>query len=165
MKILVFSDSHGSFWGVSRALSLHPDSDFVFFLGDGIREAERIPAALPSLVTLYAVRGNCDLGALDAPEESVLEIAGKRFFLCHGHTRSVKYTMYEMHAAAREARADVALFGHTHLPYLSYFSEDQGPYYLMNPGSISRSPDGKGHYGIIDIIHGDLLISNAILPD
>lgn len=164
MKILVFSDSHGSFSGIRRALSLHSDTDFVFFLGDGIREAEQIPATLPHLVGLYAVRGNCDLGTYDIPEELICEIAGKRFFLCHGYTRHVKATMYEMHAAAAEKKVDVALFGHTHLPYLSYFSEAERPYYLMNPGSISHASDGRSHYGIIQILNGSLLISNAVLP-
>ena len=40
MKCLCFSDSHGNSLGIRRALNMHPDAEVVFFLGDGLSDAE-----------------------------------------------------------------------------------------------------------------------------
>ena len=40
MKCLILSDSHGNTSYLSRALSLHPDAEVVFFLGDGLSDAD-----------------------------------------------------------------------------------------------------------------------------
>jgi predicted phosphodiesterase len=42
MKCLVFSDSHGSSYGMLKALALHPDAEVVFFLGDGLSDADSV---------------------------------------------------------------------------------------------------------------------------
>ncbi len=161
MKILVFSDSHGYQKGMEKALLHHPDADFVFFLGDGLREASRIFDHAKNLVSLYAVRGNCDLFSADAPTEQIVSIAGKRFFLCHGHTRHVKSGLAEIRMHARKERVDVALFGHTHTPYSTYDSSGDTSFYLMNPGSASPGTDGYISYGIIQIHKQELLLSHG----
>ncbi len=161
MKILVFSDSHGHFRGIEKALSLHKDTDFVFFLGDGLREAERISSQAPDILSVYAVRGNCDFFGSDTPYESLVTIEGKRFFLCHGHTKGVKHSLAELRLQAKRDAVDVALFGHTHTPYLTYDSSYEKPFYLMNPGSASPGTDGNGSYGLIQIRKGELLLSHG----
>ena len=73
------------------------------------------------------------------------ELGGHRILMMHGHTRSVKHTTMNARYAAREAGADILLFGHTHYSMVDY----DGTLYVMNPGSI-----GDYHvptYGVITI--------------
>ena len=52
--------------------------------------------------------------------------------------------LYNVCCAAREKKADIVLFGHTHQALAEY---DDG-LYILNPGSLHGS---MGTYGIIDI--------------
>ena len=54
--------------------------------------------------------------------------------MTHGHTMSVGYDNDRLLQAAKENGADIAMFGHTHLPYLA--TEDG--IMLLNPGSLSK---------------------------
>ena len=45
MKIIVYSDSHGSLANVLALLEKEKDADFCFFLGDGVNEAQDGAAA------------------------------------------------------------------------------------------------------------------------
>ena len=42
MRILVFSDSHGSTWRMRDALLDHPEADMIIHLGDGERDVENL---------------------------------------------------------------------------------------------------------------------------
>ena len=140
-RVLVVSDSHGDEWALRRALADEPDASVVIHLGDGVREAETLSAQYPDR-TFYIVRGNCDFAASDylpAREETV---GGVRLFFTHGHLYGVKYDLYRIACAARERRAEVLLFGHTHEPLCDY---DDG-LYLVNPGSLH-----DGSYAVLDI--------------
>jgi putative phosphoesterase len=67
--------------------------------------------------------------------------------MCHGHRYSVYYDRYRLIAAAAAANADVALFGHTHVP----FSAQEGGIYLINPGSVGRPRSRQGAtFALID---------------
>ena len=59
MKCLIFSDSHGNREGIISALDRHKTAELVFFLGDGVREAEEI-ALCDTKRTWFFVLGNCD---------------------------------------------------------------------------------------------------------
>ena len=48
MKCLVFSDSHGSPYFIQKAISLHPDADVIFFLGDGLDDISEIFERYPN---------------------------------------------------------------------------------------------------------------------
>lgn len=161
MDILVFSDSHGKNSDMFSVIRRHRSAEIVFFLGDGLWDMTDFTAEFPDRM-LYAVRGNCDMFSGDTPAETVISLAGKRFFLCHGHTTGVKSGLTALEERAIREKADVALFGHTHEAFTSYISDAEHPFYLMNPGSISRSPDGKAHYGLITIQNGELLLSTAV---
>ena len=92
---------------------------------------------------LIPLRGNCDWGStLPATEELCLE--GKRIFMTHGHLYQVKMGYYPIYCAAREKKADILLFGHTHVPMQDY---DDG-LYVLNPGSLHGA---NASYGILDI--------------
>ncbi len=160
MKILVFSDSHGSSHPLRTALDAHRDAEAVVFLGDGAAEAWDVLADYPHL-SRCILSGNCDsrlaLAArgADCAEECVLDFGGKRFLCLHGHTRGVKMGMDRVLYRASEVQADVILFGHTHIPTSEYAPDPACPakrILLFNPGSVGR---GYGNpYGVIHVVNG-----------
>ena len=83
MKILVFSDSHGSPSYIRTALRQHGgQADALLFLGDGVLDAVTVFSEYPDILS-YTVRGNCDsalrlaAGGIDAPEEEVISLGGE----------------------------------------------------------------------------------------
>ena len=55
MKLLVFSDSHGKYSNIQKAVDSHPDASFILHLGDGIQDMESVNTRD---VTVYKVNGN-----------------------------------------------------------------------------------------------------------
>jgi len=133
-KICVFSDTHGYAEHMLRTIR-REKPDYVLFLGDGASDVETVRRALPLQAVQY-VRGNCDLFDR-APAVRTVKIAGKTIFCTHGHLQRVKLEapgFRTLWYAAREAGADVALFGHTHTPFLEQTPE----VLLVNPGTAGR---------------------------
>ena len=87
------------------------------------------------------VRGNCDWGST-LPKEELVPLGGKRIFALHGHTRLVKYGLQDLVSEAKARKADVAIYGHTHVARVDYIDG----IYFMCPGSVRG-----GDYGMIDI--------------
>lgn len=145
MKILVFSDSHGSIGNMYDAALLHmPDT--VVHLGDHISDANDLSYALPD-VEVLRVPGNCDYASIQQP--SILtELGGVRMFLTHGHLFGVKQGTQRLLAQAKTLGAQIALFGHTHRP----LCEQCGGVWLLNPGTCGRF--GSASYGVIEIAPG-----------
>lgn len=145
MKILVLSDSHGSVDNMARCVEM-VQPRHILHLGDCIRDAEALQALFPT-IAMDMVPGNCDWGRTE-PGEVLLELGGQRILMMHGHTRAVKHTTMNARYAAREAGADILLFGHTHYSMADY----DGTLHTMNPGSV-----GDYHaptYGVISIESG-----------
>ena len=67
----------------------------------------------------------------------------------HGHPFHVKFGLAELEQAAREAHADICLFGHTHQQMTDY----RDGVYLMNPGAVA-----EGCYGMVDITPGGIML-------
>lgn len=151
MRVLVVSDVHGDFRGLCEAIEAQPTAKVVIFLGDGLRQAEDAADLYPDR-DFYMVPGNCDFGS-DAIPVRQETFGGKRFYFTHGHRHDVKYTLYRLEMAAREAEADIALFGHTHQAYEEYVDG----LYLFNPGSLRYDRT----YGYVDIV-GDSLITAVV---
>lgn len=147
MKILVFSDSHGNVEHMTVAVERERPAR-VFHLGDGWRDAERLRAMFPEL-PLDQVPGNCDL-RLEEPPVKLVTIEGKRILLCHGHTYRVKEGLMDVGYAAREHKADLLCFGHTHVPTQEWAGESL----LLNPGSIGYW--GRPGYAVVNIDNGRL---------
>lgn len=160
MKCLVFSDSHGNEYNISKALSMHRDADVVFFLGDGLSDAESV-AAPDSKRMWIAVKGNCDFRSyflgreVSKTEEIILE--GKKIVLTHGDLYGVKYGNEKIKSLAHSRKADIVLFGHTHVPHEEY-SDECGPIYLFNPGSIASH---SGSFGILSLTESSVLFSHG----
>ena len=146
MRVLVVSDVHGKLNLLREAIEAQPSARDVIFLGDGLRQVEDVMDLYPDR-TFYTVPGNCDFGAKGIPVRQET-FGGKRFYFTHGHLHDVKYTLYRLDMAAREAGADIALFGHTHNPYEEYADG----MYLFNPGSLGYDYS----YGYVDIVGGGI---------
>lgn len=153
MRILVFSDTHGDLHTAIRAIRSQSGANVIFHCGDGSREVEELKTMFPEK-EIIAVRGNCDWSSV-LPVEVVREVGGKRIFATHGHAYQAKFTVYNMVCAAREQKADILLFGHTHEAMTDY---DEG-LHIMNPGSCH----GYGAtYGYIDITDSGDIVTNIV---
>lgn len=118
--------------------------DEIFHLGDHIRDAERLAQTFPSIPVTRVV-GNCDYYA-SGVETIQCQRHGVTLFATHGHRYHVKFGYQRAEYAAREAGAQVLLFGHTHVPYCEQY---QG-LWLLNPGACGSN----GSYGLVLIEDG-----------
>jgi phosphodiesterase family protein len=146
MIIAVVSDTHGIVLPVAYSLQRNK-VDIVLHLGDYASDAKKIEQITG--MEIYAVAGNCDENSKDVPEELVLEIRRKKFFLTHGHNYDVDNGIDKIVEKAKEVGADYALFGHTHV----HLRERVDGITVLNPGSttLPRKGDTKGYY-IINLI-------------
>ena len=110
-KIIVFADIHGNTHNLLKLVPIIEKADTALFLGDGVGSLEILPNYINK--KLSVVRGNCDLFCR-LPDELVLEIAGKRILMTHGHIYNVKNTNREIIKAASDNNVDICLYGHTH---------------------------------------------------
>ena len=146
MIIAVVSDTHGIELPVAYSLQRNK-VDIVLHLGDYASDAKKIEQITG--MEIYAVAGNCDENSKDVPEELVLEIRRKKFFLTHGHNYDVDNGIDKIVEKAKGVGADYALFGHTHV----HIRERVDGITVLNPGSttLPRKGDTKGYY-IINLI-------------
>ncbi len=141
-RILLFSDSHGLCFLMERILPKHPEVDYVFHLGDGAADAERLRRHTDKPV--LCVAGNCD-GFGAEPLERQFEADGVKLLLTHGHAYRVKYRLDALAYRAAELGAQAALYGHTHRQAL----EQDGGVMLLNPGSAC-----DGNYALLTLEAG-----------
>ena len=150
LRILIMSDSHGRNENVELAIAQVREEIGEFqmrvHLGDvgDAREIESLAG-----VPCYIVRGNTDYDAklLNA---NVIEAGGHRIFATHGHLYQVDMRLDLLRFAALENDCDIAMYGHTHVPYLE---EDPDDITILNPGSISkpRQADHRYTYMVMEI--------------
>lgn len=145
MKILVISDTHGT---IDEAIKIieKEKPQLIIHLGDYVEDGENIERETGIKVEM--VRGNGDIFNKNYEDDRVLEIGGKRIFITHGHRYRVKYGVMNILYRAEELNADIALFGHTHVPLML----EEAGILVMNPGSLSypRGYPKSKTYGIID---------------
>ncbi len=137
MKIIVFSDSHGTIdWMIAAMEEEKPDH--IFFLGDHDRDGWDLSRIYP-MIPIHVVRGNCDWGP--GLEDLVMELGGIRFFLTHGHRYGVKGGLLRLEQAGYVAGADMVCFGHTHIPA---DINENGRVRMFNPGTVGGVRGGRG---------------------
>ncbi len=149
MKLLVFSDSHSSLRFMRKCIEkIKPDG--IIHLGDHYDDGEAIQEENPH-IRFYQVSGNCDRYRCppSAREMLYLNIAGVMIFMTHGHTYYVKQGIGALLNEARRYEADVALYGHTHIPYC----EEADGLWVMNPGSCGYN---GGSAGVLEITDGKI---------
>ena len=140
MRFIVASDSHGKSQKLIDAVNAQAEASALFFLGDGEYDLQELHKIFPRL-KIYAVAGNCDMRS-NLPELGLVTIEGVKIMLTHGHRFAIKASVGQLLTAAKERGTQIALFGHTHVPYCNY----ENGVHLFNPGSIY-----EGSYGVIDI--------------
>jgi putative phosphoesterase len=129
MKFLILSDTHGNYPLAVRAIEQTGRVDRIIHLGDEMEDARIIEKIVGRPV--IKVPGNCDLDAT-APRELCKTIAHKRIFLTHGDRYNVKAGLTQLHKKALEERAQIVLFGHSHLAAI----ETIDGILFINPGSL-----------------------------
>ena len=153
MKIIVVSDTHGSSRGFLKVMKLNSNADIVVHCGDSRDEIDRVKKQYP-LIKFYTVKGNCDFGSsLPVVEEFCAE--GLRFMATHGHVYNVKYGLFDLDKAARERKADIVLYGHTHVP----MDVVRDGVRFFNPGSLGFI----GSFGVIEVKDGQALTNIAYI--
>ncbi len=154
IKLLIFSDSHGAVGGMLDIVEREKPDEMIH-LGDLLRDAQAVSAAFPEL-PVAMVPGNCDGWTL-RKGSLLLERAGVRLLLGHGHQWQVKSTPELALAQARAMGAQVLLYGHTHRAVC----RQEGRVLLLNPGTVG----GRGapaSYGVLEI--GPAGAAGRIIP-
>ena len=166
-KIIVFSDSHKETSLMRQVTSNLLSSkmfDFCAIIHLGDHRSDAI-CLQESGLPVYAVPGNCDTDLANSgqPQQSLsilktsdpavgeiinrphalIEIAGVKILITHGHRYNVKSSYMSLCYKAREMGADACLFGHTHIPCEFDYENIK----FLNPGSVKY---GKT-YGILTI--------------
>lgn len=145
MKVLVFSDSHGAAESVREMLRREEDCSVVFFLGDGIDEAERLRDTYEDKKFIL-VRGNNDWYS-QVDTEAYKYIEGVTLMACHGHKFNVRFSLRELLSSAQSVRANVVLYGHTHKSGL--YNDPVTGICAVNPGALC-----EGKYAVLTIERG-----------
>ncbi len=164
VRLLVVSDSHGRLDGITSLIQHTGLPDLLLHLGDHQNPLEEIARELDCPV--LGVAGNCDhwQPAANLPDNRLVILAGRRFFLTHGHRYQVKSGLDSLLQTAIQDpwRADFILFGHTHQQWIRQLVQEDRKIFVLNPGSAY--PGRVGPQGIwIDISAGKIRID--LLPD
>ena len=159
IRALILSDIHGETttlrWLLEEVWKQVGPIDAYICLGDGVRDFDNAVAFIRQRdehATLYAVRGNCDFTAAH-PDRLVIHLGGLKIYLTHGHIHRVKGGLDYLRSAAREAGADIALYGHTHRANVEYTTP-----WMINPGAAENDccalleiENGKPHVKLINL--------------
>lgn len=145
MRVGVLSDTHGHLDLALKAIEQMGAVDLILHAGDTY--ADLVDLSGKTEIEMVGVRGN--IGSHEhGPVEQMFEISGHRVFLVHGHRYDVKHSLMRLYYRAKEMKADVVVFGHTHL---ALQAEEDGILFF-NPGSVAF-PRGKykNSFGILDL--------------
>ena len=139
MRIVAVADTHHNTallrQSVRQAIADGPIDAFIH-CGDGVEDLFAAEAELVSAnpqIRICAVRGNCDLNNSKFPVSELLALGGVRIFVTHGHVQQVKHGLGKFAKAARELKAGLAFFGHTHRAAVVR----KHGVVLINPGSLA----------------------------
>ena len=154
MKCLIFSDSHNYPYHMEKAILKNPDTELVFFLGDGLSDLEELYYRFPKIKFL-PVKGNCDFRFIVCGEAvsktGEINICGKRIVYTHGDLYGAKYGKTGLCNLARSRFADIVLFGHTHC---SVCEQEEDGLWVLNPGSCGAY---SGTAGLIYVEEGHIM--------
>ena len=150
MKIGIVSDSHGNTSVFEDMLAMPGAAEAEMWLHAGDFAPDADDLEIMSGKRVVRVLGNCDFYVDGVHEETVVVVAGHRIFLTHGHLFNVRFDTAMLREAAREAGADIAVYGHTHMAL-----EEYGDVIVLNPGSIARPRDDqRGSFMLMELNEG-----------
>ncbi len=141
----------------------HRNAEYLLFLGDGDRAFCELRENYP-LMGFVGVGGNCDGFAAfigeELPDERVLNIGGVKIYMTHGHRTGTSDEVLGWRATSKSA--NVALYGHTHIPHLGEYKAANGKTVkVFNPGSIGDPRGGScASYGIMEIKEGEFTLKH-----
>ena len=159
MKVLVFSDIHGSSYYATKIKEIvdKENPEKIILLGDiyyhGPRNdlsQEYAPMKVAEVLNglkdkLLVVKGNCDaevdemISEFKFEDHLLLNINGKNIYFTHGHKYNIEVIPYE--------DFEILIYGHIHQGFIQ---EKEG-YIFANPGSISLPKCGTAHsYLVLD---------------
>lgn len=146
MKLIVISDTHGNINEAIDVINNIENIDAILHLGDYTKDAKEIEDKLN--IEVINVKGNCDISDKSTPEDKIIEIKDKKFFLTHGHKYNVKWGINNIYYKAQELMVDGVIFGHTH----KSINIRENDIVIFNPGSITYPRGGSSRsYGIINV--------------
>lgn len=155
MKILITSDTHGYYGRISDLILDHGDFDLMIHAGDGVEDCKNIN--YETGIDYYVVKGNNDFFS-NEPYNKIIEIAGYKIFLTHGHKEHVDFSMDDLIEKSKSFGCDIAIFGHIH----RYVNINKSGILILNPGSPFLPRDG-GPSAMIMTIDDDLKIDKVLL--
>ena len=149
MKILIVSDTHGRDENLEKAVYREEPFDYLIHCGD-VEGREIFIEALVDCPCCI-VSGNNDFFS-DLPREEIIDLAGKKILVTHGHTYGVSGGTDGIVEAARARGCKAVLFGHTHYPEI----EMQEGILVINPGSLTfpRQRGRKFSYAVMEAEEG-----------
>lgn len=153
MRILVVSDTHGDLNTLIRVVNSQPTAEVIVHCGDGDAQVQFLKDNYKDKM-IVGVKGNCDWSSF-LPATEIIRVCGKTIFITHGHLYNAKVGLYQLMSAAREEKADILLFGHTHNA-MTYYEDGL---YMMNPGSCHGY---MASYGYIDITDKGEIVTNTV---
>ena len=133
MKILIMSDSHGHNELVREAIGRHAPIDLLIHAGDAEGDLDEILGPAREY-DVRVVSGNMDWYGRQESELCFPLGAHHVVYLAHGHRLGVHGGFRRIVERAKECGADIAVFGHIHVPVY----EERDGITLINPGSIAK---------------------------
>lgn len=152
MKILIVSDTHRRDENLKKVIEENLPLDMFIHLGDAEGSENRICDWVNKECRMEMVLGNNDFFSM-LDREREIKIGKYRALLTHGHYYGVSVGTERIKEEARARGCDIAMFGHTHKPYLKR-SED---IIVLNPGSLSFPRQGgrQPSYIVMEITDRD----------
>ncbi|MDO4267589.1 MAG: metallophosphoesterase [Eubacteriales bacterium] len=132
MKILIVSDTHRRDGNLQWVMKEEAPFDVLIHLGDAEGSEYLIEEWAGRDCRLEMVMGNNDFFS-ELEREKEIELGPHRILLTHGHYYNVSLGVEWLRQEAIERGCDIAMFGHTHRPFLECGSQVT----LLNPGSLS----------------------------
>ncbi len=150
MNVLIVSDSHGYDGNFLKILEQVGEPDMLIHAGDSDGNEDFYRRAVNCPFKIVAGNNDFFLGSSISNEEE-FDIGRHHVFLTHGHRYRVSWDNEGLLRAAASRGADIAIFGHTHVPEV-VFDEVRG-IWAVNPGSISlpRQSNRRPSYILMDM--------------
>ena len=130
MKVLIVSDTHGRNHYLIDTINRVGPIDLLIHLGDFESGEEYIKSMINCPVEFVA--GNNDFFN-GLPKDKIIFIGRYTVMLTHGHRYGVNFSTGNLLEAAKKHKADIVMFGHTHIPLIDL----TGSVWIINPGSLS----------------------------
>lgn len=148
MKILIVSDTHRRDGNLREVIDRMWPFDMLIHLGDTEGSERFFADWLPGPCQIHVVQGNNDFFS-GTDREKEIRIGNYRALLTHGHLYGVSLGVEALKDEAVDRNLDLAMYGHTHKPYLEYWKDKV----ILNPGSLSfpRQEGRKASFAVMEL--------------